>query len=162
MVDSWFSHCTGNMLHVINVIHMSIVFPFYILGLTPWIWTNPSIERLEFESPSKWNSYEGFNLQHCTRPCSINIVIFHVIAPHTPCFQESTCAFPSTTCTICMGASPKRNYVCNEELVMEVLWIAKITHSRSSFPRFLLLKLSDQFSSYCCLHTHTHLQYLQQ
>ena len=36
-----------------------LYFSFYILRLTSWIWTNPSIERLKFESPSKWNSYEG-------------------------------------------------------------------------------------------------------
>ena len=27
-------------------------------------WTSPSAEMLKFESPSKWNSYEGFNLEH--------------------------------------------------------------------------------------------------
>ena len=41
---------------------ISFVFSFlYILGLTSWIRTMPSIEGLKFESPSKWNSYEGFN-----------------------------------------------------------------------------------------------------
>ena len=44
--------------------NMSFVFHFYILGLTSWIWTSPSTERLKFESPSKWNSYESFNLEH--------------------------------------------------------------------------------------------------
>ena len=34
---------------------MSFVFHFDILELTAWIWT----------SPSKWNSYEGFNLELC-------------------------------------------------------------------------------------------------
>ena len=43
---------------------MSFVFHFYIPGLTSWIWTNPSTEELKFESPSKWNSYEGFNLEN--------------------------------------------------------------------------------------------------
>ena len=43
---------------------MSFVFHFCILGLTSWIWTDPSAEGLKFESPSKWNSYEGFNLEH--------------------------------------------------------------------------------------------------
>ena len=35
---------------------------FYIPRSTPGIWTNLSTEELKFESPSKWNSYEGFNL----------------------------------------------------------------------------------------------------
>ena len=48
-------------MHKIN---MSFVFHFYILGLTSWIWNNPSTEKLKFESPSKWNSYEVFNLEH--------------------------------------------------------------------------------------------------
>ena len=43
---------------------MNFVFHFYILGLTSWIWINPSIEELRIETPSKWNSYEGFNLKH--------------------------------------------------------------------------------------------------
>ena len=47
---------------------MSLVFHFYILGLTSWIQTNPSTEGLKFESPSKWNSYEGFNLEQCSYP----------------------------------------------------------------------------------------------
>ena len=56
--------------------NMSFVFPFYILGLMSWIWTSPSLERLKFENPSKWNSYEGFNLDHWPPPlqsklCSI-------------------------------------------------------------------------------------------
>ena len=45
--------------------NMSFVFSFYILRLTSWIWTNRSIKGLKFESPSKWNSYVGFNLEHC-------------------------------------------------------------------------------------------------
>ena len=28
------------------------------------IWNNPSTETLKFKSPSKWNSYEDFNLEH--------------------------------------------------------------------------------------------------
>ena len=42
----------------------SVVCHFYIHGLTSWIWTNPSTKGLKFESPSKWNAYEGFNLEH--------------------------------------------------------------------------------------------------
>ena len=42
-------------MHKFNV---SFVFHFYILRLTSWIWANPSTEILEFENPSKWNSYE--------------------------------------------------------------------------------------------------------
>ena len=37
---------------------------FCILGLTSWIWTNSSTERLILESPSKWNSYQD----HTGRP----------------------------------------------------------------------------------------------
>jgi hypothetical protein len=47
------------------------LFHFDILRLTFWSWTNPSTEGLEFESPSKWNSYEGFDLEHCIRVVSI-------------------------------------------------------------------------------------------
>ena len=50
---------------------MSFAFHFYILGLTPWIWTSPSTEALKFESPSNWNSYEDFNFDHCTYPIKI-------------------------------------------------------------------------------------------
>ena len=32
--------------------NMSFIFHFYTLGLTCWIWTNPSTETLKFESPS--------------------------------------------------------------------------------------------------------------
>ena len=53
--------CTIYFIHKFD---MSFVFHFYILGLTSWIWTSVSTEGLKFESPSKWNSYEGFNLDH--------------------------------------------------------------------------------------------------
>ena len=57
-LDGWFL-----ILHVVlktrtiqfmHKFNMNFAFHFYILGLTSWIWTNPS----------KWNSYEGFNLEH--------------------------------------------------------------------------------------------------
>ena len=35
---------------------MSFVSHFYVLGLTSWTWTNPSIEELKSESPSKYTS----------------------------------------------------------------------------------------------------------
>jgi hypothetical protein len=44
--------------------HMNFVCHFYILRLTSWIWTSASTEGLKFESPSKWNTYKGFNLEH--------------------------------------------------------------------------------------------------
>ena len=56
---------------------MNFVFHFYILSLTSWIWTNPSIERLKFESPSRWNSYEGFNLEHCLGYRSSTCFVLH-------------------------------------------------------------------------------------
>ena len=71
MVDSWFySHCTS-WKHVpsnsCTMLIWAFVFHFYILGLMSWIRTNLSFEGLKFESPSKWNSYEGFNLDHWRR-----------------------------------------------------------------------------------------------
>ena len=53
--------CTTWFMHKFN---MSFVFHFYVFGLMSWIWTSPSAEALKFGSPSKWNSYEGFNLEH--------------------------------------------------------------------------------------------------
>ena len=44
--------------------NMNVVLHFYILGLMSWIWTNPSTEEFKFESPTKSNSYEDFNLEH--------------------------------------------------------------------------------------------------
>ena len=44
--------------------NMSFVSPFCILRLPSWIWPNPSTGGLKFESLSKWNPYEGFNLEH--------------------------------------------------------------------------------------------------
>jgi hypothetical protein len=68
-LDGWFwilhivlETCTIWFLHKFT---MSFVFHFYIFGLMSWIWTNPLIEAPKFESPSKWNFYEGFNLEHC-------------------------------------------------------------------------------------------------
>jgi hypothetical protein len=58
-LDGWFlilhtilKTCTIKSIQKFN---MRFVFHFYILRLTPWIWTNPSTERLKLESPSKWN-----------------------------------------------------------------------------------------------------------
>ena len=76
-LDDWFL-----ILHIVletcttwfmRKFSMSFVFHFYILGLTSWIWTNPSTERLKFESASKWSSYEGFNLEHCPTPTPTNV-----------------------------------------------------------------------------------------
>ena len=70
-LDGWFlilhiilETCTTWFMQKFN---MSLVFSFYILGLASWIWTNPSTEGVKLESPSKWNYYEGFNLEHCTQ-----------------------------------------------------------------------------------------------
>ena len=63
-LDGWFlihhivlKTCT---IYFKNKFNMGFVFHFYIFGATSWIWTNPSAEGLKFESPSKWNAYEGF------------------------------------------------------------------------------------------------------
>ena len=71
-LDDWFLNlhivletCTRSFMHKFN---MSLVIHFYILGLAYWIWTNPSIEAMKFENPSKWNSYESFDLEHCLEP----------------------------------------------------------------------------------------------
>ena len=42
-------------------------FTNYVFLVFP-IQSSPSIEELKIESPSKWNSYESFNLEHCIRP----------------------------------------------------------------------------------------------
>ena len=70
-LDGWFltlhivlETCTMYFMHKFN---MSFVFHLYILRLTSWIWTNPSIEEFKFESPSKWNSCEGLLLEHWWR-----------------------------------------------------------------------------------------------
>lgn len=77
-----------------------------------------------------------------TRPCSINVVNL------TPSNCSTYSMLPEIDRRISVNymynvwepESPKRNYVCNEELVMEVLWIAKITHSRGAlFPEFCFL-----------------------
>ena len=71
-LESWFlilhivlETCTLLFMHKFNT---SFVLHSYFLGLTSWIWTNPSIEVLKFENPFKWNSYEGFNLDQCPPP----------------------------------------------------------------------------------------------
>ena len=76
-LDGWFlilhiilETCTKYFMHKFNA---SFIFHFYILiRSTSWIWTNPSIERLKFESPSKWNSYEGVNLDEHWAPPPTN------------------------------------------------------------------------------------------
>ena len=49
---------------LIWVLYSISIFLDWRLGSEP----NPSVEWLKFESPSKWNSYEGFNLEHCWAP----------------------------------------------------------------------------------------------
>ena len=53
-LDGWFSilhiileTCTIRFMHKFN---MSFVFQFYNLGLTSWIWTNPSTEELNLRA----------------------------------------------------------------------------------------------------------------
>ena len=58
-----------NMYHIImHEFNMSFTFHCYILGLTSWIWSGLATKGLKFESPSKWNSYESFNLEHWRPP----------------------------------------------------------------------------------------------
>ena len=58
----------------------SFVIHFYILGLMSWIWTSPSTdEELKFESPSKWTSYEGFDLEHWVGYIHVDILRFFYI-----------------------------------------------------------------------------------
>ena len=65
--DGWFltlhielETCTIWFMYKFNT---SLVFHFCILRLTSWIWTNASTEQVKLESPSKWNSNEGFDLE---------------------------------------------------------------------------------------------------
>ena len=73
--------CTILLMHKFN---MNFIFHFYILGLTSWIWTNRSTKELKFESPSKWDSYEGFNLDHWWRELSqtTEILLVSLIHPN--------------------------------------------------------------------------------
>ena len=71
-LDGWFlilyivlDTCT---IWFVHKFYMSFVFRFHILELMSWIWTTPSTKGLKFESPSKGNSYEGFNIDH-RLPC---------------------------------------------------------------------------------------------
>ena len=65
------------MHHIIHAhkFNMSFVFHFDILGLAFWIWTNPSTEEPKSESPPKWNSSEGFHLEHWMGSGFKNLVI---------------------------------------------------------------------------------------
>ena len=56
----------------------SFVFHFYILGSTSWIRTSLSTQGLKFESPSKWNSYESFNLEHWSKSIRLHVAIFWI------------------------------------------------------------------------------------
>ena len=58
--------CTILVMHKFK---MSLVFHFYVFGLTSWIWTNPSTKGLKYENLSKWNSYEGCNLDQWLHLC---------------------------------------------------------------------------------------------
>ena len=82
---------------------MSFLFHFYILRLTSWIWTNPAIEGLEYESPLQWNAYEGFNLEHWM-PCAC------VCVRALPCWSwrwDSVCklqkAWATLACRFCVS-----------------------------------------------------------
>ena len=57
-LDGWFlilhimlETCTTLFMHKFN---MGLIFHFYTLGLTSWIWRSSSTETLKFKSPSKW------------------------------------------------------------------------------------------------------------
>ena len=67
-LDGWLysSYCIKNMYHIkfMYKFNTRYVFRFYIIRLMSWIRTNPSTQGLKFESPSKWNLYEGVNLEH--------------------------------------------------------------------------------------------------
>ena len=48
--------------------NLSFVFHFYIPKLTSWTGANPLNWTLKFESPSKWDPYEGFIFEHWLQP----------------------------------------------------------------------------------------------
>ena len=82
--DGWFLilHIVLETCTIQFEFNLSFLFYFYILGLTSWIWTNPSHEALKFESPSKWHSIEGFNLEHCIQSsqCTYKIVLRRLLS----------------------------------------------------------------------------------
>ena len=71
----------------------SSVFHFYTLRLTTWIWSSPSTEGLKFKSPSKWNSYEGFNLEAWTLHNCMVLDIVQVFTRSQPFYFNSVNSF---------------------------------------------------------------------
>ena len=112
--------------------HMSILFHLCNLGLMSWIWTSPSIEGLKFESPSKWNLYEGFNLEHLITFSFLNFNVYNwlsiVVRPSSePCTPPSRWLAKS----MCLFIAPTGTMTCHKLIYgipWTTLWISAHTH----------------------------------
>jgi hypothetical protein len=56
----WKQVSCNSCTSLVWVLHFISIFLDWCLGFEPTL----QLKGLEFESPSKWNSYEGFNLEH--------------------------------------------------------------------------------------------------
>ena len=63
-LDGWFLIFRIVLEHMYHIIHAQLSYEFCVSFLYYWIRTNPSSEKLKYESPSKWNSYAAFDLEH--------------------------------------------------------------------------------------------------
>ena len=83
-----------------HIIHARVEYELCVSFLDSWIdWRfgfkpAPSIEDLKFESPSKWNSYEGFILEHWSHVVMIVRSFFYWFEMHSIHSSRTMGRFP--------------------------------------------------------------------
>jgi hypothetical protein len=144
---------------------MSFVFHSYILGLTSWIWTSPPCEELKFESPSKWNSCEDFNLEHWLEPLHsrwksslrhhrvqamdpITNDFVHVI--YKGCFPSSIC---SEGCELTLATTSWKSSVPSVKgsylVIVRLKWLGSFTINTKAWRSYSQIALEKRVVQIC-------------
>jgi hypothetical protein len=124
--------------------NMSFVFDSYNLKLTSWTWDSPGIEGLKFESPSKWISYEGFNLETWIKTESLQYLP-HFFLPHClgSVITESLQYLPHFSCHIVFAHWLFIMYAILEAWWNNVLCVLLISKKRFIFTYLLGDKVAE-------------------
>ena len=109
----------------------SFVLQFYILRLTSLVWANTSDEGLKFESPSKRNSYESFNLVHRWDPWMWSLVLKRK-EPDTGARVCQADSFKASSFKeeLCTGSSGKGHSLTIKSSLCILLSLCCSTHQR--------------------------------
>ena len=115
-----------------------------------WIWTNPSPERLKVESPSKWHSYEGFNLDHCLWVMPLRLpwaAVPFLYLSHSQ-IEEPEAVNMATNAR----GTPTVSYIHVNRSSLQIKWFRKITDAFRRIYGICLKFMNKTWGNVSCQH----------